>query len=577
MKYRFPEKLLEQHVAVLGKTGSGKTSTAKLIIEQVVEDGARVCILDPIKSDWWGLTSSVDGEHPGLKFNILGGPRAHVPLHAAAGAAIGEIVANGRLPLSILDMAEFEMGGLQQFFTHFAPMLLRKMTGVLYLVIEEAHEFAPKERGGFSAESMAIHYAKKLATAGRSKGIRLILATQRTQSLHNALLGSCDTLIAHRMTAPADQEPIVKWLKANLPPDKAKEVAGSLQSLKTGEGWICSGEAGLFERRQFPRISTYDNTATPTSGSTRIEVKTAAVDQDKLRSIVGTAVEEAKANDPAVLKKQIAELRATVSSLEQSAKRKPVAPLMKPDVVERFVITNDQMAQIIDVGREAAKLDSSAANLLQKVTGIEQTIQRIKNDLQAKRASTVFDGNRPLKTFTVDVPAPKRKLTFVNSAAPVDGDLTPALRKVLTVLAQFPDGCQSGKLALLSGYSYGGGFRNLLSELRGKAYLEGANTDVMRISEAGAAALGPYEPLPTGRALAEYWLNNPRIVPAARRVLSTLLNYPDGISGQDLAAACEPPYQYGGGFRNLLSALRTAGVIVGKNSGTVAASPELFD
>jgi DNA helicase HerA-like ATPase len=60
-------------------------------------------------------------------------------------------------------------------------------------VIEEAHEFAPKERAGIGAENMAIHWAKKLATAGRSKGIRLIVATQRVQALHNAVLGSCET------------------------------------------------------------------------------------------------------------------------------------------------------------------------------------------------------------------------------------------------------------------------------------------------------------------------------------------------------------------------------------------------
>jgi hypothetical protein len=90
-----PAAALAQHVAVLGKTGSGKTSTAKLAIEQVVAGSARVCILDPIKSDWWGLTSSADGKRPGLPFHILGGPHGHVPLHEKAGKAIGELVASG--------------------------------------------------------------------------------------------------------------------------------------------------------------------------------------------------------------------------------------------------------------------------------------------------------------------------------------------------------------------------------------------------------------------------------------------------------------------------------------------------
>ena len=60
MKPIIPEAALEQHIAVLGKTGSGKTSTAKLIVEQVVPRGARVCVLDPIKN----------GEGGGLTLNV---------------------------------------------------------------------------------------------------------------------------------------------------------------------------------------------------------------------------------------------------------------------------------------------------------------------------------------------------------------------------------------------------------------------------------------------------------------------------------------------------------------------------
>jgi DNA helicase HerA-like ATPase len=72
-------------------------------------------------------------------------------------------------------MADFEPGGQAKFFIDFAPTLLRQMRGVVYLVIEEAHLFAPKERSGIGAENLSIHWAKTLATAGRSKGVRLIL------------------------------------------------------------------------------------------------------------------------------------------------------------------------------------------------------------------------------------------------------------------------------------------------------------------------------------------------------------------------------------------------------------------
>jgi DNA helicase HerA-like ATPase len=62
----------DTHTAVLGKTGSGKTSTAKTMVEQLAAAGGRVCILDPIKSDWWGLKSDASGKGAGLPFVILG-------------------------------------------------------------------------------------------------------------------------------------------------------------------------------------------------------------------------------------------------------------------------------------------------------------------------------------------------------------------------------------------------------------------------------------------------------------------------------------------------------------------------
>ncbi len=324
--------ILNHHLAVLGKTGAGKTSTEKLLIEQVVDNGARVCILDTIKSDWWGITSSADGKRPGLPFKILGGPRGHVPLHSSAGKAIGQLVGDGKLPLSIIDMADFEAGGIQRFFVDFAQSLWKNMRGVIYLVVEEAHEIAPKERAGFGAENMAIHWAKKIATGGRSKGIRLIVATQSVQQLHNRVLGSCETLIAHRLTTPADQEPVIKWMKANADKATQEQVDSSLSSLPTGTAWICSGEARIFQKQAFPKFRTYDNSATPTGDIEDLDVTTAAVDHDELKAIIGDAVAEAEANDPKALKAEIARLKGEAAKRPAAAPASPVVDVQR----ERF-------------------------------------------------------------------------------------------------------------------------------------------------------------------------------------------------------------------------------------------------
>jgi hypothetical protein len=597
-----PPDILTQHVAVLGKTGSGKTSTAKLAIEQVVGDNARVCVLDPIKSDWWGLTSSPDGKRAGLPFHILGGPRGHVPLHASAGKAIAEIVASGALPLSIIDMADFEPGGQAKFFTEFAPALLKRMRGVVYLVIEEAHLFAPKERSGVGAENLSIHWSKTLATAGRSKGVRLIVLSQRVQALHNAVLGSCDTLIAHRLTAPADQKPIVDWLKANAPADVMREVSGSLSSLKTGEGWVCSGESRIFERRKFPRIHTYDNTATPVGDGEARVVKTAPVDQDKLRTIIGEAVQEAEANDPKVLRRRVVELEQTVRRLEQRAQA-PKTGTAEVKTVEVEVLTDADRELLRSVAAAGATLteDREKALMLQEAAehmkaAIDELIAGA--GLQTQKAREVFAKRIESARFQriVDKVASAQSPAAVRSPAAVavrmpgpvssvpvhrssssGGDLEKIGkmgRAILTVLAQHGPS-EAGRLTLLSGYRYSGGFKNSLTALRNAGYMVGDNTGVMEITEAGRAALGEVDDPPTGPELARYWLNHRSFGTMARAILAAIIV--EGKQGLTADKICERTgYAYSGGFKNALTALRTAGVIVGKNTDVMRASEALL-
>lgn len=343
----------------------------------------RVCILDPIKSDWWGMTLAADGKNPGLPFNILGGPHGHLPLHAGAGKALAEVVASGALPLSILDMADFGPGGHAQFFSDFAETLKRRMKGVLYLVLEEAHLFAPKERAGMGRENESIYWAKMLATAGRSKGIRLIVATQRVQSLHNALLGSCSTLIALNLNLPADQKPVIDWLKGSAPKDTAAEIAGSLPSLETGSGWLCSGEAGIFERIKFPRIQTYDNTATPTGTAKQVAVETPAADLENLKTIIGDAVIEAEKNDPKALRAKLATIQkerdsaqSKVDKLEkqlETLKARPgkSAPAAPPPAMDAELVK--ALAKIHKISGEFTK-KQSATGTVSKVTPSNSSI-----------------------------------------------------------------------------------------------------------------------------------------------------------------------------------------------------------
>lgn len=568
-----PDAALAGHTAIVGKTGSGKTSTAKLAIEQVVAESARVCVLDPIKSDWWGLISSADGKLPGLPFYILGGPHGHVPLASSAGAAVAELVAKGSLPLSIIDMAHFEPGGLQRFFNDFAPVLLRKMRGVVHLVIEESHLFAPKERSGIGAETYAIHWAKTLATAGRSKGIRLILATQRTQALHNALLGSCETIIAHRLTAPADQEPVKKWLRANADKVVFEEVSDSLASLKTGTGWLCSGEAAIFQKVAFPRIATFDNTRTPTKDSAPRKVETATVDVEKLRGIIGAAVEEAEASDPKKLKARIAEL-------ERAAKPgSTVAPPINPQALavveqrgyERGVraaadyvrdFTLEWTGKVADTKFETADSHPVGAVFADAILGL------------LGRRTSADNGFQP--SAPALLPASPRRHELQGPLPSGQPNGIGAERRILAVLASaYPAGMTEAQWAVAAGMKRAGGtWGTYKSRLRVRGAIEQRGNQWFA-TDGGLSFVGAeFEPMPQpGLELAEYWIARISGVGPMLRTLAK--RYPQQLRRDDLAGEIGMAAN-GGTFGTYLSRL-SAAELIEKTGSMVRASPALME
>lgn len=550
----FQDTILHQHNAFLGKTGSGKTSTAKLAIEQIVrsDPDARVCVLDPIKSDWWGLTSSADGKKAGLPFYILGGPRGHVPLHDSAGKAIGELVASGALPLSIIDMADFKPGGLQRFFNDFAPALMKRMRGVVYLVMEEAHEFAPKERSGIGAENMAIHYAKQLATAGRSKGIRIMVVTQRTQALHNALLGSCDTVFAHRMTAPADQGPVKNWLKANVSKDIFEKVSASMASLKTGSAWICSGEAQVAELVQFPKITTFDNSATPTGNEASQEIKTAHVDQDKLRAIIGSAVKVAEADDPKALRAEITKLQSTVKALEKAP-----AQIFDPGAETRGYERGMQEAAPIWLRRG---IEAAVGQIAENVKNFD-TQKFVHSELSTWKGMGALPSGSPASGKSA--PAPTRAPAHAPSAprkplpaASGNGAYNAPQARIMASLAFWRtmghEQPRREQVAAVAGYSPGSGnFNNLLGSLKAIGAIDYPVAGAVELRTDYDASMTADD----ARRMLDKIMSAPE-----RRILQALQSI--GGSGSREQIAEGSGYSAGSGnFNNLLGGLRSLCVI----------------
>ena len=142
MKPLIPEAALSQHIAVFGKTGSGKTfATKAALVEPALAAGRRVAIVDPTAA-WWGLRSSRDGKGPGFPILVLGGDHGALPLPALGGAAVARLIAEQGVSLvaetSLFTVGERtgykSSGPVSSAFAHLVALDYAKQAGRGHLV-----------------------------------------------------------------------------------------------------------------------------------------------------------------------------------------------------------------------------------------------------------------------------------------------------------------------------------------------------------------------------------------------------------------------------------------------------------
>ena len=86
-----PMAALDERLAIVGTSGSGKTYAAKGLVERLMRQGARVCVVDPL-GVWWGLRDAPDGAPSGYPVVVFGSAHADVALDPGIGPALGRLV-----------------------------------------------------------------------------------------------------------------------------------------------------------------------------------------------------------------------------------------------------------------------------------------------------------------------------------------------------------------------------------------------------------------------------------------------------------------------------------------------------
>lgn len=356
---------------------------------------------------------------------------------------------------------------------------------------------------------------------------------------------------------------MIKWLKANTDKETVTKVETTLSSLPTGTGWMCSGEARIFEQIKFPKFKTYDNTATPTGDSEEQTVKTATVDQENLRSIIGDAVKEAEANDPKLLRKKIADLEKAARGRTALAEHR--APGKSSLVAEGG---KDGRSEGFADGARAlgSKLEAELPKLVQAIAGSAPKARQARPTPQAPaRPNPTSEGLQPdhARRWRSYRPAPLSgpQQKILNALAWMESvDLPAAIRTQLALLAD-----QSPTSS---------GYVNNLSALRSRGLIDYPGTSKVALTDSGRAIAQPGESPTTSEELQEQVfqkLSGPQCA-----ILRKLIDiHPAYISRPELAeAAIQSPTS--SGYVNNLSRLHALGLISYPSKGVVSATDLLF-
>ena len=98
---------------------------------------------------------------------------------------------------------------------------------------------------------------------GRVRGFVPWLITQRPAVLHKDVLSQVDILVSMKLTSSQDREAVGHWIEGQADRAEGRRILAALPRLARGESWVWARSDGVLERVAFPRIATFDSSATP--------------------------------------------------------------------------------------------------------------------------------------------------------------------------------------------------------------------------------------------------------------------------------------------------------------------------
>lgn len=602
-----PEEYVTQPGAILARRGAGKTYTAMRIVEQLVEHRLPCVVLDPLGVAW-GLRSSASGKREGLPVTILGGDHGDIPLEPTGGKVVAQFIVD-HPGAYVVDMSAFESNSAQdRFAADFAEALYRakgRDRSPLHLIVDEADSFAPQRPGKSQLRMLGAFEA--IVRRGRSRGLGCTLISQRPAVLNKNVLSQIEVLVALQVTAPQDRKALDEWAQGYSTPEQRREFLDALAVLEIGEAWVWSPQwLRVFQRTRVSKRRTFDSSSTPVTGDDLIEpVALADVDLDALKAAMSDTIERARADDPKVLRVEIARLQAEVGGL-----RAETTPTVDLDAVRAEAAEETrrafvkQIIRVVDEGRSILEVFDGTIDRLRAVRdGIETVVGRFDGELDLEpeprgprgpgsgiclncetewstedemlATGHLFGSPCPRRTSDHRPPAPDRA-TLVTEPREA-GDYAPraGARRMLAAIALYPDGLTVPQIGTFAKVKHTGGtFSTYLSELRRNGLIEETGDGRYRATDTGRVEADVAEMPSDAAALRVEWRARLKAAGAKRMFDRLVDRYPDWVSRAALADWAGIAVA-GGTFSTYLSRLR-ANRLIEEDGARIRAHPDLM-
>jgi len=359
-------ELLTGRGFITGKSGSGKSNSASVIAEELLDRGFPLLIVDT-DGEYWGLKEQYEILHVGAD------EECDLQVGAEHAGKLAELALDEHVPI-ILDVSGYlEDSDANAVVRETARELFtaeKKRNQPFLMLVEEIHEYLPEGGGTDETGQMLTRVAKR----GRKRGLGICGMSQRPADVKKDFITQCDWLLWHRLTWDNDTKVVRRVIDS--------EHADAVQDLGDGEGFLMADFLPEdVQRVQVRRKRTFDAGATPDlSDAQRPELK--SVGGDLVAELEEISEREERRQDRiAQLERELEQKEATIDELRDELQK---AQDMS-EMAEQF--SQAMLSAAGEGGGEAIqeKIDEIREEKNSRIAELEQENETLREDLRETR------------------------------------------------------------------------------------------------------------------------------------------------------------------------------------------------